>query len=115
MRATVTSLDAPDKARTLDNAFVDKRYLEDQEYRLRWRWRGNGAAMSNSSPAFQGSRMFFRTVGCLWCIGDPQEPWNASPTRRRSSRENLDEVFRIGSCANPDDHRVCFHTRLRGG
>ena len=75
MKATVISLDDLSRAVTFDAAFVDKRYLEDEAFRLRWRWRGNGDAMSNSSPIFQANRMFFRTVGYLWCVGDPGEPW----------------------------------------
>ena len=80
MGASVASLDSLAAAGTLASAFADRRYLDDEEFRLRWRWRGNGDAMSNSSPAFQANRMFFRTVGYLWCIGDPQQPWQ-SPRR----------------------------------
>jgi len=75
MNATVTALDEPASAIKLPAAFVDRRYLEDEAFRLRWRWRGNGDGISNSSPAFQANRMFFRTAGYLWCIGDPQQPW----------------------------------------
>jgi hypothetical protein len=71
----VLSLDDLEKAATFGEAFVDFRYTEDEAFRLRWRWRGNGDAMSNGSPMFQANRMFFRTVGYLWCIGDPNEPW----------------------------------------
>lgn len=73
--ATVISLDDPSKATAIKAAFSDQRYAEDQEFRLRWRWRGNGSSMSNSSPIFAANRMFFRTVGYLWCIGDPKDPW----------------------------------------
>jgi len=85
MKATVISLDDPAKATTLDVAFVDSRYTEDEAFRLRWRWRGNGNPMSNSSPVFQANRMFFRTVGYLWCVGDPKSPW-PTPRTARSSR-----------------------------
>ncbi len=70
MNAAIIDLNDPSKAAVLEDAFVDKRYEEDQAYRLRWRWRGNGESMSNSSPTLQGNRMFFRTVGYLWCVGD---------------------------------------------
>lgn len=75
MNATVLSLDDLKKSATFEAAFVDQRYAEDEAFRLRWRWRGNGDAMSNSSPLFQANRMFFRTVGYLWCIGEAKEPW----------------------------------------
>lgn len=84
MGASVASLDSLAAAGTLASAFVDRRYLDDEEFRLRWRWRGNGDAMSNSSPAFQANRMFFRTVGYLWCIGDPREPWQSPRSAPRS-------------------------------
>lgn len=79
MSATVVSLDEPMKAAQFDQAFSDDRYEVDEAFRLRWRWRGNADAMSNSSPMFQGNRMFFRTAGYLWCVGDRNEPWQ-SPT-----------------------------------
>ncbi len=88
MSATVVSLDPPARAAAFDEAFVDFRYTEDEEFRLRWRWRGNGDAMSNSSPVFQANRMFFRTVGYLWCVGDPHEPWPTPASASAAARVN---------------------------
>ena len=86
MSATVVSLDAPAQITKLDAAFVDSRYADDEAFRLRWRWRGNGDSMSNSSPVFQANRLFFRTVGYLWCVGDPAQPWPTPATAPASAR-----------------------------
>ena len=86
INATVIDLDHPKESVALDSAFVDQRYAEDQAYRLRWRWRGNGDTMSNSSPSFQANRMFFRTVGYLWCVGDPTQPWPTPHTAPADAR-----------------------------
>lgn len=89
MGASVVNIDDPSNVMNSDRAFVDRRYFEDQDFRLRWRWRGNGDSTSNSSPMFQANRMFFRTVGYLWCVGDPNEPWAtpaAAPPAARVAR-----------------------------
>ncbi len=86
MSATVVSLDEPARAAKLDRAFIDDRYEQDEEFRLRWRWRGNGDPISNSSPVFQANRMFFRTVGYLWCVGDPSNAWQSPTNAPRRAR-----------------------------
>jgi len=83
MQATIIPLEEPTKATTLASAFVDRRYEEDEAFRLRWRWRGNGDPMSNSSPVFHANRMFYRTVGYLWCVGDPADPWPSHSSARK--------------------------------
>ena len=86
MSATLLRLGDDAKPTQLAQAFVDNRYSEDEAFRLRWRWRGNADAMSNSSPVFQANRMFFRTVGYLWCVGDPQLPWPTPASAPNSAR-----------------------------
>jgi outer membrane protein assembly factor BamB len=83
MQATIIPLEDPTKATTLASAFIDRRYEEDEAFRLRWRWRGNGDPMSNSSPVFHANRMFYRTVGYLWCVGDPADPWPSHSSARK--------------------------------
>lgn len=89
-KATVISLDVPTNAAMLDSAFVDSRYTEDDAFLLRWRWRGNGAPISNRSPAFQANPMFFRTAGYQWCVGYPKHVWatqSGAPQSARVKRE----------------------------
>ena len=86
MTAQVESIAGQAAPLTLERAFVDQRYEEDQAYRLKWRWRGNADSMSNSSPMFQANRMFFRTIGYLWCVGDPTEPWPTPPSAPPAGR-----------------------------
>jgi hypothetical protein len=54
---------------------VDNRVFEDREFELRNRFIGTGEMISNASPAPQANRMFHRTKGYLWCIGNPAEPF----------------------------------------
>jgi hypothetical protein len=61
--------------RSVARAFVDNRVFEDREFELRNRFIGAGEMISNASPAPQANRMFHRTKGYLWCIGNPAEPF----------------------------------------
>jgi outer membrane protein assembly factor BamB len=61
--------------RSVARAFVDNRVFEDREFELRNRFIGTGEMISNASPAPQANRMFHRTKGYLWCIGNPAEPF----------------------------------------
>jgi hypothetical protein len=74
-RAVVISVDTPDQSREISAALADTRMLDDVEFRLRWLWRGNATSMSNASPSAQANRLFYRTAGYLWCIGDPAQPF----------------------------------------
>ena len=56
-----------------NNAFVDKRVFGDDEFALRYRYVGCGRMISNASPSAQANRLFFRTKGYLWCVGDPSQ------------------------------------------
>jgi hypothetical protein len=41
-------------------------------------------------PSFQANRMFLRTMGYLWCVGNPREPFEApraAPRRALNARE----------------------------
>jgi len=45
----------------------------DDEFARRNRHVGCGSMISNASPSAQANRLFFRTKGFLWCIGDPSQ------------------------------------------
>ncbi len=71
------------------NAFIDRRIFEDQEFALRNRFVGSGDMISNASPSAQANRIFHRTKGYLWCIGNKAEPFPAprgAPAASRVSR-----------------------------
>ncbi len=80
MYATVTTLDG--KTHRVEHAFADDRYEKDEDYFLEWSFRA--ADKSNSSPMFQGNRLFFRTHGYLWSIGTKEwiTPASAPPDAR---------------------------------
>lgn len=61
--------------RIVARAFVDNRVFEDREFELRNRFIGAAEMVSNASPSAQANRMFHRTKGYLWCIGNPAEPF----------------------------------------
>jgi hypothetical protein len=84
--AEVIDLGDGSKTTKSADAFIDTRYLDEQEFRLKWRWRGNGDAVSNSSPCLQGNRMFFRTVGYVWCVGDTDAAWQSPKSAPSSAR-----------------------------
>jgi hypothetical protein len=54
---------------------IDRRFAEDSEYALRNRYVSWGWFGSNASPYAQANRLFFRTKGVLYCIGDPKQPF----------------------------------------
>jgi outer membrane protein assembly factor BamB len=60
----------------VSSAYIDNRNKEDSEFGLINRYSG-GEYMQNSSPSAQANRMFFRSRGMLWCIGDPKQPFPA--------------------------------------
>ena len=89
MQAQVVDLEHPNTLIPSPAAIVDRRYEEDEAYRLKWRWRGNADSISNSSPMFAANRTFFRTAGYLWCVGDGRDPWPTpalAPPQARVSR-----------------------------
>ncbi len=43
---------------------------------------GQASANGNSSWYASGNRLFFRTSGHLWCIGDSSQPYNWNPASR---------------------------------
>ena len=70
-------------------ALVDKRLLEDSDYAIRNLATKGGHQMSNASPSAQANRLFHRTKGVLYCIGDPKEPFPVSeswPSQGRISK-----------------------------
>lgn len=67
-------------------ALIDRRPLEDKEFGLRTLHADMSYSMHTASPAAQANRLFARTKGYLWCIGDPNEkfpvPANCPPQGR---------------------------------
>jgi hypothetical protein len=63
------------KSASIEKALVDKRLLEDSGYALRNLTVKAGHQMANGSPCAQANRLFMRTKGVLYCIGDPKEPF----------------------------------------
>ena len=61
-------------AKKVDAAYRDRRILTDPELRERYGWTEN---KHHGSPCAQANRLFLRTKGYLWCIGDPKEPFPA--------------------------------------
>lgn len=59
----------------IKSAFIDRRILEDAEFGLRNRYVACGDQISNASPAAQANRIFHRTKGFLWCLGDKAQPF----------------------------------------
>jgi len=56
----------------VEKAFNDNGVKEDKEWKFRWGWTRN---MNHSSPCAQANRLFVRSKGYLWCIGDPEQPF----------------------------------------
>lgn len=54
---------------------LDNRLSEDKEWSELWKHRGSMVFLCDHSPSFAGNRMFMRTYGYLWCIGDPRQPY----------------------------------------
>jgi hypothetical protein len=60
--------------------FHDTRDRDDDEWfqRYGW-WRGGsntpGPVAPNGSPSAQANRLFWRSKGYLWCVGDPAQPF----------------------------------------
>jgi hypothetical protein len=53
-------------------AYIDHRNMEDGEFAVNARY---VSYMQNSSPSAQANRIFFRSRGMLWCMGDPKQPF----------------------------------------
>jgi outer membrane protein assembly factor BamB len=63
------------KTTSIEKGLVDKRLLEDSDYALRNLTTKAGYFMANGSPYAQANRIFMRTKGILYCIGDPKQPF----------------------------------------
>jgi outer membrane protein assembly factor BamB len=74
MSATIVDLKTG-KATSLKPAFIDRRIFEYSDFALRNRYVACGGQITNASPSAQANRIFHRTKGYLWCIGDPKEPF----------------------------------------
>lgn len=72
MKANIVDL-VTGKRSDLATAFIDRRIFEDAEFGLRNRFVGCGSQITNASPSAQANRIFHRTKGYLWCIGDPSQ------------------------------------------
>jgi hypothetical protein len=60
------------------NVLKDLRLFEDEDWFLRNRWVGCPNQNSNGSPIAQANRIFYRTKGNLWSLGDPDQPFPVS-------------------------------------
>lgn len=60
----------------------DDRFKTDAEFDRRWRYHYmNGHPFGSSNPTFAGNRIFYRTNGYLWCLGDPKLPYDVKRNR----------------------------------
>ena len=66
------------KTTILRQALIDRRPVEDKEFGLRTLHADMSYEMHTSSPAAQANRLFVRTKGYLWCIGNPKEAFPVS-------------------------------------
>jgi hypothetical protein len=57
------------------NPFVDNRHVEEDEWIQRNGWWTQ--PQQNGSPSAQANRIFWRSRGYLWCLGDPKQPFPA--------------------------------------
>jgi len=57
----------------VEQAIVDQRIEEDEDFRMKWSRRGTMGFKANHAASFQANRMFLRSQGYLWCIGDPNK------------------------------------------
>ena len=62
------------EGRGLENVLVDDIDATDPEW-PRKVYCGQGGTFGHSSWYAAGNRLFFRTAGYLWCVGDPQQPF----------------------------------------
>lgn len=74
--AGYVDLDA-NKFVSIKNALVDRRIARDKEYAHRHAFERPGSHGCSSSPYAQANRIFMRTKGILYCIGNPDEPFPA--------------------------------------
>jgi len=63
-----------DGSRNSAGRIQDRRYIDDPDFAARWLYRGSMNFVNNAAPSFHANRMFFRTPGYVWCIGDPRTP-----------------------------------------
>jgi outer membrane protein assembly factor BamB len=63
------------KGPTIKNGAIDRRMCEDAEFAKRTLFARMAWDISTSSPGAQANRLFYRTKGWLYCIGDPKEPF----------------------------------------
>jgi len=73
---------------TVGTAIIDDRYLRDDEFGL-INYGIPCGYQQNSSPSAQANRIFFRSRGILWCIGDKTQPFPVPkdcPAEARVSR-----------------------------
>ena len=78
MKASVADLDSG-KVTTIAPAFIDHRIFEDEAFAERNYQVACGGQITNASPSAQANRIFHRTKGYLWCIGDPKQRFPVPP------------------------------------
>lgn len=72
--ANVCDLDAG-RVVGIKSALIDRRLGEDSDYARRNRRVGTASLGGHASPSAQANRIFQRTKGVLYCIGDPKQPF----------------------------------------
>jgi outer membrane protein assembly factor BamB len=56
---------------------IDDRFATDPAFARRWYYHYmSGKPSGFANPTFQGNRIFYRTNGYLWCLGDPQQAYD---------------------------------------
>ena len=66
------------KVKKVPNAMHDNRIKDDEEYALRYAYMRPGCYITAASPYAQANRIFMRTRGTVFCIGDPKEKFPVS-------------------------------------
>jgi hypothetical protein len=66
------------KPKKIPNAMHDNRIKDDEEYALRYAYMRPACYITAASPYAQANRIFMRTRGTVFCIGDPKEKFPVS-------------------------------------
>jgi len=96
-----------DGRRVQAGVLVDHRNEEDKAFRDRfyYHYTGKGFGAQDgvgnqvTSPTYSGNRIFARSYGYLWCIGDPKIPYDWNPASR--PKDVAASLAKQGSSTDP--------------
>ena len=75
---TITGVNTDFRSKT-DAVFLrDQRLENDETFRARWAHMGSTKFISSSTHSFQGKRMYVRTIGTVWALGEKTLPTSAT-------------------------------------